>query len=68
MKHIARAVFLAFAVLVLGCGVAPRPRSSRWYSCASIIATGPSNMSIYEEGTISIVAPIMGVFNNLVVF
>ncbi len=28
----------------------------------------PSNMSIYEEGTISVVAPMMGVFNNLVVF
>jgi peptide/nickel transport system substrate-binding protein len=28
----------------------------------------PANMSIYEEGTISIVAPMMGVFNNLVVF
>jgi peptide/nickel transport system substrate-binding protein len=28
----------------------------------------PSNMSIYEDGTISIVAPMMGVFNNLVVF
>jgi hypothetical protein len=28
----------------------------------------PANMSILEEGTISIVAPIMGVFNNLVVF
>ena len=28
----------------------------------------PGNMSILEEGTISIIAPIMGVFNNLVVF
>ncbi|MBV9862869.1 MAG: ABC transporter substrate-binding protein [Alphaproteobacteria bacterium] len=28
----------------------------------------PSNMSIYEEGTISVVAPMMPVFNNLVVF
>jgi peptide/nickel transport system substrate-binding protein len=28
----------------------------------------PANMSIYEDGTISIVAPMMGVFNNLVVF
>jgi peptide/nickel transport system substrate-binding protein len=28
----------------------------------------PANMSIFEEGTISIVAPIMGVFNNLVMF
>ena len=28
----------------------------------------PANMSIYEEGTISVVAPIMPVFNNLVLF
>ena len=28
----------------------------------------PGNMSIHENGTISVVAPMMGVFNNLVVF
>src|SRR5690242_16881547 len=28
----------------------------------------PANMSIHEEGTISVVAPIMSVMNNLVVF
>src|SRR5579884_533887 len=28
----------------------------------------PANMSIHEEGTISVVAPMMAVFNNLVVF
>jgi peptide/nickel transport system substrate-binding protein len=28
----------------------------------------PANMSIYEEGTISLVMPMMGVFNNLVMF
>jgi len=28
----------------------------------------PSSMSIHEEGTISVVMPMMGVFNNLVVF
>src|SRR6476661_6218810 len=28
----------------------------------------PASMSIYEEGTISVVLPMMGVFNNLVVF
>jgi peptide/nickel transport system substrate-binding protein len=28
----------------------------------------PANMSIYEEGTVSVVMPIMGVMNNLVVF
>src|ERR1051326_9154353 len=28
----------------------------------------PANMSIHEEGTIPVVAPMMPVFNNLVVF
>ena len=28
----------------------------------------PGNMSIHEEGTISVVLPMMGVFNNLVMF
>ena len=28
----------------------------------------PASMSIHEEGTISVVAPMMGVFNNLVMF
>ena len=28
----------------------------------------PFSMSIHEEGTISVVMPMMGVFNNLVVF
>ena len=28
----------------------------------------PASMSIHEEGTISVVLPMMGVFNNLVTF
>ncbi|HTE35164.1 MAG TPA: hypothetical protein VK630_01350, partial [Reyranella sp.] len=28
----------------------------------------PISMSIHEEGTISVVLPMMGVFNNLVIF
>src|SRR5216683_4680200 len=28
----------------------------------------PASMSIHEEGTVSVVMPMMGVFNNLVVF
>ena len=28
----------------------------------------PASMSIHEEGTISVIAPMMGVFNNLVIF
>src|SRR3984957_7013868 len=66
MKHIARAVFLIFAVPALGCGDAFAQKQGgilRVYHRDS-----PSNMSIYEEGTISVVAPMMGVFNNLVVF
>ena len=28
----------------------------------------PASMSIHEEGTYSVIAPIMGVFNNLVLY
>jgi peptide/nickel transport system substrate-binding protein len=28
----------------------------------------PASMSIHEEGSISVVLPMMGVFNNLVIF
>ncbi|HTQ33430.1 MAG TPA: ABC transporter substrate-binding protein [Stellaceae bacterium] len=65
MKHMMRAV-LAAAVLALGCDGALAQKQGgvlRIYHRDS-----PANMSIYEEGTISIVAPMMGIFNNLVVF
>ena len=29
---------------------------------------GPTSMSIHEEGTYSVIAPMMGVFNNLVLY
>ena len=45
---------------------APRPRSK--VGAAHHHHDSPANMSIYEEGTISVVGPMMGVFNNLVVF
>ena len=28
----------------------------------------PASMSVHEEGTISVIMPMMGVFNNLVIF
>ena len=32
------------------------------------LTNSPASMSIHEEGTISVVLPMMGVFNNLVMF
>src|SRR5271155_4323720 len=66
MRHIGRAALLAaaWALMLAGTAWAQKPGGVlRVYHRDS-----PSNMSIYEEGTISIVGPMMGVFNNLVVF
>ena len=66
MKHIARAGMIAMglALVFTGGAFAQKPGGTlRVYHRDS-----PANMSIYEEGTISVVAPMMGVFNNLVVF
>jgi peptide/nickel transport system substrate-binding protein len=66
MRHIGRAAAVAAALLValVGGAWAQKPGGVlRIYHRDS-----PANMSIYEEGTISIVGPMMGVFNNLVVF
>src|ERR1700676_3071383 len=65
MKHMLRGALAAVLLLALaGSGFAQKQGGIlRVYHRDS-----PSNMSIYEEGTISVVAPMMGVFNNLVVF
>src|SRR5579862_6149870 len=67
MKHILRVAAAAGAILLTALGGDASAQKSggtlRIYHRDS-----PANMSIYEEGTISIVAPMMGVFNNLVVF
>jgi peptide/nickel transport system substrate-binding protein len=66
MKHLgsAAAFAAALAVALAGSAWAQKPGGVlRIYHRDS-----PANMSIYEEGTISIVGPMMGVFNNLVVF
>ena len=59
----------AAAVLVWGLTVAAAASAQKQGSTLRVWhRDSPGNMSIFEEGTISIVAPIMGVFNNLVVF
>src|ERR1700679_3531634 len=65
MKHIWGAALVAAALLTQGDGALAQKQGG----CLRIYhRDSPSNMSIYEEGTISVVAPMMGVFNNLVVF
>ena len=63
-RYAAAAAGLALAMIVAGAAQAQKRGGVLriWHR------DSPANMSILEEGTISIVAPIMGVFNNLVVF
>jgi peptide/nickel transport system substrate-binding protein len=69
VKHLkptigAAALVVMLAAVAASAASAPKPGGIlRVYHRDS-----PANMSILEEGTISVVAPIMGVFNNLVVF
>jgi peptide/nickel transport system substrate-binding protein len=66
MKHLVRAAFGAALLLAFASAGAVAQKQGgilRIYHRDS-----PANMSIYEEGTISVNGPIMGVFNNLVVF
>jgi len=60
---------LATAVLWVGLIVAGSAQAQKQGGTLRVYhRDSPANMSIYEEGTISVIAPIMGVFNNLVVF
>ncbi|HEX3522926.1 MAG TPA: ABC transporter substrate-binding protein, partial [Stellaceae bacterium] len=63
-QYIAAAASLLLGLIVAGTAQAQKQGGilKVWHR------DSPGNMSILEEGTISIVAPIMGVFNNLVVF
>src|SRR5580692_11817418 len=65
MKHIWGAALVAAALLTQGDGALAQKQGGvlRVYHRDS-----PANMSIYEEGTISLIMPMMGVMNNLVMF
>ena len=68
MKNVQWAT-LATAVLWVGLIVAGSAQAQKQGGTLRVYhRDSPANMSIYEEGTISVIAPIMGVFNNLVVF
>jgi peptide/nickel transport system substrate-binding protein len=60
-------VFLVFLLMVAG------PPGAAWAQKPGGVLRithrdSPASMSIHEEGTISVVLPMMGVFNNLVTF
>ena len=63
MKNILRGVLAAAALLALGGGAFAQKQGGvlRVYHRDS-----PANLSIYEEGTISVVAPAMGIFNKTI--
>jgi peptide/nickel transport system substrate-binding protein len=65
-----RAAFLALLAVAVSCGFPSEIASAQQRGGILRIThrDSPSSMSIHEEGTISVVLPMMGVFNNLVVF
>jgi peptide/nickel transport system substrate-binding protein len=67
LKNIYRAI--AAATVFIGClTVSPAYAQKQGGTSRVYHRDSPGNMSIYEEGTISLVMPMMGVFNNLVMF
>ena len=67
LKNIYRAI--ASATVFIGCLTGSSAYAQKQGGTLRIYhRDSPGNMSIYEEGTISLIMPIMGVFNNLVMF
>ena len=56
-----------FALLVMAFGL-PAQAQKQGGVLRITHRDSPASMSIHEEGTISVIAPMMGVFNNLVIF
>ena len=61
-----RTAWLALGMLVLSWGAAWAQKQGGILRITH--RDSPASMSIHEEGTISVVLPMMGVFNNLVIF
>ncbi|MBV9858690.1 MAG: ABC transporter substrate-binding protein [Alphaproteobacteria bacterium] len=67
MRHSIGAAICAALAVAAGC-VTPALAQKQGGVLRVYHRDSPSNLSIYEEGTISVVVPAMGLFNNLVVF
>ncbi len=56
------------AALLIGLGAAPAAAQKHGGILRMPLITSPASMSIHEESTIATLGPMMGVFNNLVMF
>jgi len=59
---------LTMGLLVLACGAGPALAQKSGGILQMLDFASPASMSIHEESTITAGIPMMGVFNNLVVF
>src|SRR5260370_2892882 len=58
----------AAALLAVALGAAPAVAQKSGGILRIPQATNPASMSIHEESTIAVLGPMMGVFNNLIMF
>jgi peptide/nickel transport system substrate-binding protein len=68
MKPVFRAALVTAALLTATVGMGPARAEKSGGVLRMPIITSPASMSIHEESTVSTLGPMMGVFNNLVMF
>ena len=68
MKPVFRAAFATAALLTATVVFAPAEAEKSGGVLRMPMITSPASMSIHEESTIAALGPMMGVFNNLVMF
>src|ERR1700693_4184173 len=68
MTHLVRIAAMVAIVLSAGLAGGAAEAQKQGGTLRVLHRDSPANMSIYEEGTISVVMPAMPLFNNLVVF
>src|SRR6202140_2915628 len=59
---------LVAALLIVSLGAGPAAEQKQGGILRMPLITSPASMSIHEESTIAVLGPMMGVFNNLVMF
>src|SRR6202040_4199297 len=59
---------LVAALLIVSLGAGPAAAQKQGGILRIPFVTSPASMSIHEESTIAVLGPMMGVFNNLVMF
>jgi peptide/nickel transport system substrate-binding protein len=59
---------LVAALLIAGLGAGPAAAQKQGGVLRIPFVTSPASMSIHEESTIAVLGPMMGVFNNLIMF